>query len=162
MSDISMTTNPILILYVINAFLFQIVLCVHFTLRKWRLAIAIRHGWMVYALSIPSALVSVILLVTGKAWYYWLAGFLYLVWGVYGYLLEYILKNQSWRSPFHWKVGGSYVILYLAAVMFYWWPLVRIYKPLWYIAACLFLFATILNVSSHNRQNASQEPALGN
>ena len=36
-------------LFVFNAFLFQIILITHFSLRKWRFDAAMRYGWVVYA-----------------------------------------------------------------------------------------------------------------
>ena len=42
-------------LFVVTAFLFQILLIVHFSLRKWRFETALRYGPLVYALSIPAA-----------------------------------------------------------------------------------------------------------
>jgi hypothetical protein len=42
-----------------------------------------------------------------------------------------------------------YVFLYLATVMFYWWPLGLLSRPLWIIYAVLFVIATILNITSH-------------
>ena len=50
------------ILFVVTAFLFQIILITHFALRKWRFEMAIRYGWVVYLLSIPAATVSIVLL----------------------------------------------------------------------------------------------------
>ncbi len=52
-------------LFVVTAFIFQIVLIVHFALRKWRFDIAMRYGPVVYALSIPAAIISTILLRNG-------------------------------------------------------------------------------------------------
>ena len=43
------------ILFVVSAFLFQIVLIIHFALRKWHFDLAMRYGWIVYALSVPAA-----------------------------------------------------------------------------------------------------------
>ncbi len=47
------------------------------------------------------------------------------------------------------SIAGPYVFLYLATVMFYWWPLALVSKPLWYVYAFLFMISTILNVTSH-------------
>jgi hypothetical protein len=99
-------------------------------------------------LSVPAAAVSVLLLVGGKAWSLWLGGFIYLAWAIFGYVVEYVLRIQ-WRSPIRWATFGPYVILYLAAVMFYWWPLGLISRPLWGIYAGLFILSTLLNVMSH-------------
>jgi len=137
-------------LFVVASFLFQIVLIVHFALRKWRFAFAMRYGPIVYALGIPAAAASLLILLGGKPWWLWLSGFLYLVWGIYGYWIEYVRKIE-WRSPIRWTVFVPYILLYLATTMFYWFPLIRVYKPLWYIYAALFVITTFLNVSSHQK-----------
>ncbi len=137
------------VLFVIFAFLFQIVLIVHFLLRKWFFDIYImQYGWIVYALSVPAVVVSIILLLDGKTWSLWLGGFLYLIWAIYGYTIEYV-KGIQWRSPIHWPVFGPYLFSYLATVMFYWWPLALVKKPLWYVYAVLFVISTALNLISH-------------
>ena len=137
------------LLFVVCAFLFQIVLIIHFAFRKWRFHIAMRYGPVVYALGIPAAVAGLVLLLGGKAWSFWLAGFTYLVWGIFGYGVEYVKKIQ-WRTPIQWPIFGPYIILYLAAIMFYWFPLALIWKPLWYAYALLFLVSTVLNVTSHD------------
>lgn len=137
-------------LFVVASFLFQIVLIVHFALRKWRFSFAMRYGPIVYALGIPAAAASLLILLGGKPWWLWLSGFLYLVWGIYGYWIEYVRKIE-WRSPIRWTVFVPYILLYLATTMFYWFPLIRVYKPLWYIYAALFVITTFLNVSSHQK-----------
>ena len=42
-----------------------------------------------------------------------------------------------------------YVFLYLGTVMFYWWPLALLSRPLWFVFAVLFVIGTILNLTSH-------------
>ena len=42
-----------------------------------------------------------------------------------------------------------YVTLYLVTLMFYWWPLGLLGRPLWYAFGALFVMSTILNVTSH-------------
>jgi hypothetical protein len=138
-------------LFVASAFLFQAILIVHFTLRKWRFELAMRYGWLVYALSIPFTILSIVLLLNGKNWYLWLGGFIYLIWGIYGFWIEYVRKIE-WRDPIRWKVFGPYIFLYLSTVMFFWWPLALIYKPLWYVYAILFTISTFLNITSHKRK----------
>ncbi len=136
-------------LFVVCAFLFQIILIIHFILRKWFFDVYIlQYGWIVYALSVPAAVVSTILLLRGKTWSLWLGGFLYLVWAIYGYIIEYV-KGIQWRSPIHWPVFGPYLFLYLSTVMFYWWPLAIVKKPLWYVYAVMFTICTVLNLVSH-------------
>jgi uncharacterized membrane protein YecN with MAPEG domain len=72
--------------------------------------------------------VSVLTLLGGRPWWLWLSGFLYLVWGIYGYWIEYVRKIE-WRSPIRWAVFVPYILLYLATTMFYWFPLIRVWKP---------------------------------
>jgi hypothetical protein len=136
------------LLFVVCAFLFQIILIVHFSLRKWRFDIAMRYGPIVYSLGLPAAAASLALLLGGMVWSFWLAGFIYLAWGTFGYVVEYVKKIQ-WRTPIHWPVFGPYVFLYLATAMFYWFPLALLWKPLWYAYALLFAVSTLLNVTSH-------------
>jgi hypothetical protein len=139
------------ILFVIWAFLFQVVLIIHFALRKWLFAkYVMRCGWIVYALALPAAAVSLTLWGAGKTWGLWLGGGLYLIWALFGYIVEYV-KKVEWRSPIRWGIFGPYVLLYLATVMFYWWPLALISKSLWYVYGVLFVVATVLNVTSHRR-----------
>lgn len=135
-------------LFVLTAFLFQAVLIAHFALRKWRFHLAMRYGWLVYVLSLPAAVVSLRLLLDGKPWSLWSGGFLYLFWAIFGYTVEYVRKIQ-WRNPPRWSILGPYVALYLATVMFYWWPLALVYRPLWYVHALLFVASTLLNITSH-------------
>lgn len=143
-------------LYVITAFLFQVVLIIHFTLRKWAFdAYTMKYGWVVYALSVPAAAVSVILLLNGKTWSLWLGGFLYLIWAIFGYIVEYV-KGIKWRIPIRWSILVPYLLLYLSTVMFYWWPLALINRTLWYMGAVLFIISTILNISSHKRSKTAQ------
>jgi hypothetical protein len=136
------------ILFVVWAFLFQIILIAHFSLRKWSFPVAQKYGWVVYAFSVPAAIIAVLLLVGDKPWSLWVSGFLHLTWAIYGYAVEYVRKVR-WRNPIRWPIFGPYVSLYLATIMFYWWPLGIVSRPLWYVYAVLFVLSTILNVSSH-------------
>jgi hypothetical protein len=137
-------------LFLVNALLVQLILIVHFALRKWRFDLAMRYGRVIYALGIPSAILSIFLLRGGIGWSFWLGGFIYLAWALFGYTVEYVLGIE-WRNSLRWPILVPYVILYLATVMFYWWPLALFYKPLWYVYAVLFLVSTYLNVTSHKK-----------
>lgn len=145
-------------LYVATAFLFQIILVVYFSLRKWRFPFAMRYGWIVYGLSAPAASIGVVLLLGGAPWSLWLGGLLYLAWAVYGYTVEYI-KRIQWRGPIRWPVLGPYVTLYLATIMFYWWPLAQIHRALWYVQAALFVLSTVLNLISHQQPQGPRRDA---
>lgn len=101
-----------------------------------------------------AAAVSMILLHGGQALSFWLSGFLYFIWACFGFSVEYI-KKIDWRSPIRWPIFGPYILLYLATIMFYWFPLALLGKPLWYAYALLFILSTILNVTSHKATQTS-------
>ena len=101
-----------------------------------------------YALSIPAVVISVILLLGGKSWSFWLGGFLFLIYAAYGYYIDYV-KRIPWRNPLDLSIVFPYVTLYLSTVMFYWWPLALISRPLWFVYTALFIISTILNITSH-------------
>jgi len=145
--------NQFEILFVVFAFLFQIVLILHFAMRKWYFDLAIRRGWIVYALSLPAVALSLYLLLNNQLWDYWAAGFLFLAWAAFGYLVEYKLRIE-FRLPPRWGILVPYLLLYLSTVMFYWWPLANIHKPLWNIYLVLFIIASGLNITSHKKQSS--------
>ena len=136
-------------LFVVWAFFFQIVLIVHFAMRK-RLfeSYTLKFGWLVYALSIPAVVISIVILVGGKPWWFWLGGFLFLIYAAFGYWIDFV-RGVQWRNPLRPSIMVPYVSLYLATVMFYWWPLYRLSVPLWIAYAVLYVIATVLNVTSH-------------
>lgn len=140
--------DPWQVQFTATAFLFQVILIAHFALRKWRFATAIRFGPLVYAFGIPAAAVSVLLLSEGVGWSFWAAGFLCLAWAIFGYLVDYALKID-WRSSPKGAAFVLYLLLYLAANMFYWFPLALIWRPLVYIYAVFYAAATWLNITSH-------------
>jgi hypothetical protein len=107
-----------------------------------------RYGPLVYAFGIVAFAASIVISLGGMAFSFWLSGVLYLVWGLFGYIVEYRKKIQ-WRNPIRWSIFGPYIALYMAMIMFYWFPLSLIWRPLWYIYAVLFIAGTVLNVTSH-------------
>ncbi len=147
------------ILFTAFAFLVQLILIIHFALRKWRFDLAMRYGRIVYTLGVPAAILSFILLQAGQPWSLWLGGFIYLAWAIYGYVVEYRLGIE-WRTSWRWPVLVPYVVLYLATVMFYWWPLALVYRPFWNVYAVLFLVSTYLNVTSHKKAGQLQPEAV--
>ena len=136
-------------LFVVWAFLFQGVLIVHFALRKpFFESYTVKYGWIVYALCIPAAVISIILLRGRKSWSFWLGGFLFLVYAAFGYWVDFVAQIP-FRNPLQLSIVIPYVFLYLATVMFYWWPLWRLNRLLWCAYAILYVIATILNIRSH-------------
>ena len=110
-------------LHVFWAFFFQLVLITHFALRRWAFdAYIFQYGWIVYALAIPAVIISIILLRDGQPWYFWLSGFLYFVFAVYGYTVEYVLRIEWAQScplahlrPLHHLISGNGHVLLVAA-----------------------------------------------
>jgi hypothetical protein len=136
-------------LFIVWAFLFQVTLIIHYAIRKPLMeSYTERYGWIVYALCIPAVAISIILLRGGKSWYFWLGGFLFVTFAVFGYWVDYV-KQIPFRNPLNWSVAIPYVTLYLATIMFYWWPVGLLSRPLWYVYAVLFAISTILNIASH-------------
>lgn len=136
-------------LFVLWAFSLQIALIIHFAIRKpFFESYTVKYGWLVYALCFPALAISLVLLLRGRSWVFWLGGFLFVVFSAYGFWIDY-LKGINWRSPLRKDIMFPYVTLYLGTIMFYWWPLGLISRPLWYAFAVLFLLGTILNITSH-------------
>ena len=136
-------------IFILWAFLLLLLLIVHFSIRKVFFSrYTLRFGWIVYALCIPAVAVSLLMIQAGRDWSFWLGGFLFLGFAIFGYLVDYRYKFQ-FRKPFKPSIGIPYVLMYLAAIMFYWWPLTLIRRPLWYVYATLFIISTMLNVTSH-------------
>jgi hypothetical protein len=135
--------------FVAWAFLFQVVLIVHFGLRKWAFEAYSRpYGWLVYALGIGGLILAILLMRDGQPWWIWLGPVLQVIWSAYGLWVEYA-RGLSWRNPPLWSIMGPYLTLYLGTVVFYWWPLARLWRPLWFVYAGLFVIATVLNLGSH-------------
>lgn len=136
-------------LFVIWAFVLQLAFIVHFAVRKPLFeSYTTKFGWMVYALCIPAALISIILWRGGKSWAFWLGGLLFVAFAAFGYWADYAAQI-SFRNPFRLSIGAPYVALYLATVMFYWWPMGSLSRQLWIAYGILFVIATILNITSH-------------
>jgi hypothetical protein len=136
-------------LFIIWSFVFQILLIVHFAIRKPLMdGYTQKFGWIIYALAIPAAVISIYILRAGKNWYFWIAGFIFVVYALFGFWVDYMAKIP-FRNPLQLSVLLPYIFLYLATVMFYWWPLARLNRTLWFIYTILFIIASILNITSH-------------
>ena len=71
-----------------------------------------------------------------------------MVYAAFGYQVDYVKKIQ-WRKPLVPRIMFPYITLYLVTVMFYWWPLGILSRPLWLAYALLFVISTLLNITSH-------------
>lgn len=81
-----------------------------------------RSGWLVYALCIPAAAISVVLLLGGKSWSFWLGGFLFVIYAAYGTCIDYV-RGIEWRNPLRVSILVPYVVLYLSIVISFYVPL---------------------------------------
>jgi hypothetical protein len=105
-------------LFVVWAFFFQIALILHFAIRKPLMeSYTTKFGWIVYALCIPAAFVSFLILRGGKDWTFWFGGFLFVLYAAFGFWVDYVAKIQ-FRSPIRISVLIPYIFLYLATVIF--------------------------------------------
>jgi hypothetical protein len=137
------------LLFVIWAFLLQIILIIHFFIRRrFFETYTLKYGWLVYAMCFPALLISIILLSGGKPWTLWIGGFLFLIYAIFGYWIDYV-KGIQWRKPLRKEIMFPYVTLYLVTIMFYWWPLYPLSLTLWLFYLVLYVIATILNIRSH-------------
>lgn len=135
--------------FVIWAFILQISLIVLFAIRKSNLELILQYGWIFYLLFIPAVFVSILMLRGGKEWSFWIGGFIFLLWAIFGLIVEYGLKIHQWRNPIIWSILIPYVVLYLGTIMFYWFPVGILSRPFWYIYGVLFALGTYLNITSH-------------
>ena len=136
-------------LFIVWAFFIQVILIVHFAIRKrFFESYTMKYGWLVYALCFPAVALSLAMLLGGKTWSFWVGGFLFLLFSFYGYRIDFV-KQINWRKPIRKDIMFPYVTLYLATIMFYWWPLGILSQPLWYAYAVLFVISTVLNLTSH-------------
>jgi hypothetical protein len=136
-------------LFVIWAFLLQILFIAHFALRKpFFESYTLHYGWIIYALCIPAAIISLLILQGGKSWSFWLGGFLFVLFAAFGYWIDYVAQIP-FRNPLRPSILVPYAVLYLATEMFYWWPLALLDRKLWLAYAVLFITSTILNITSH-------------
>jgi hypothetical protein len=141
--------DGLFVLFVAWAFFYILVLIVHFALRKrFYQSYTLRFGWLVYALGLPALIISIVLLLGGKSWSFWVAGILCLIYSCFGFWIDYV-KKINWRKPLIPRIMFPYVTLYLATLVFYWFPLGLLYKPFWYAYSILFFIAMLLNLRSH-------------
>lgn len=135
-------------LFIFWAFLVQVCLILLFAVRRVNLELILQYGWIFYLLSIPAVIVSVLILRAGKDWSFWIGGFLFLAWAILGILVEYVFRIP-WRNPIVWSIFIPYVLLYLGTIMFYWFPIGRLSRPLWFVYGILFAVSTYFNITSH-------------
>jgi len=74
------TNSTLRILFVLFAFLVQVLLVANFAASNLRLALEQRYGWIIYGLGIPAVMLGILLLVARESWAIVAAPFIYAVW----------------------------------------------------------------------------------
>jgi hypothetical protein len=137
------------ILFTAWAFIYIIVLIIHFSVRRILFeSYTLKYGWWVYLLGIPAVIISLLMYRGGMTWSFSVGGIICLFFSIYGYYVDYVLATP-WRNPVYLPILIPYVTLYLDTLMFYWFPLALINRKLWYLYSVLFVISTILNIKSH-------------
>ena len=141
--------NNALLAFAVFGLASQAVLLAYFAARRWRTATADRYGWTVYAGSaVGGVVVGIVLIATGASWRLSTGPLLLAAWALFGAWAD-LYRRTGWRSPIRWQVLAPYVVLYLAAQMFLWWPLWNTWSLGWALYLVLFVSNTALNMSTH-------------
>jgi hypothetical protein len=135
----------------------QAILIVYFALRRWRAPFAYRIGRAIYALGVPLAAYSVVMVFAGRPWYLWVGGLVYALWGLLGNKVD-VGRPLQWYEPICPMPFNGYVVLYLVYQGFFLWSSITLWKPGWAIFAVLFLLATALNLVSRVAPEAEFVP----
>jgi hypothetical protein len=86
-------------LVVVWVFFFQMVLIVHFAVRRRVFdSYTAKYGWLVYALRASAVVISIVLLLGGRSWSFWPGGFLFLMYAASGFWIDYV-TGIEWRNP---------------------------------------------------------------
>ena len=136
------------------AFLSQILLISNFAAFRWKPRLQQQWGWIIYAAALIALPLGILFWVNGQAWYWWLAFMLYTIWAVFGFVVD-ILRPINWRIPIRWPIFLPYLILYIATQFAFWIPLWFVWPGFWILYAVLYIFNTVLNISTHSRPDPS-------
>jgi len=127
----------------------QALLLGFFAARRWSPQLAARFGWVVYAFAGLGLPLGAWLLLDGQSWRLFVGPLLTACWALFGTIVD-LWRPRPWRrTPVAWNVLIPYVVLYLSAQMFLWWPLWNIERAAWALFLLLFVPSTVLNVSGH-------------
>jgi len=145
-----MTNDTLQALFVVFAFLMQVLLIINFVARNWKPSFERKYGWLIYAMGIPGITLGILFLVGDQPWYIVAAPFVYSIWGAFGYFVD-IYRPVQWRSPSRWSVFIPYVALFMASQFFFWIPLWYVGLGYWITYTAMYVINTGLNIYSHRR-----------
>ena len=127
----------------------QALLLGFFAARRWSPRLATRFGWVVYALGGLGLPLGIWLLLGGQSWRLFAGPLLMACWALFGAIVD-LWRPRPWRRPpVAWNVLIPYVVLYVSAQMFLWWPLWNIERAAWLLYLLLFVPSTVLNIRGH-------------
>jgi hypothetical protein len=146
-----MTNAMLRTLFVVFAFLVQVLLVLNFAARNWRPALERKYGWVIYALGIVAVLLALVFALGGQPWYAVLAPLLYAAWAGFGFYVD-TYRHMEWRNPPRGSVLIPYVLLFMASQFAFWIPLWYVGLGYWAAYAVFYVVNTALNLFSHRRR----------
>jgi len=146
-----MTNNTLRAVFVIFAFVVQVLLVLNFAVRNWRPALERRYGWVIYALGVAAVLLAVVFALAGQPWLPVVAFLLYAVWAAFGFYVD-VYRKIEWRNPLRLPVLLPYVLLFIACQLAFWIPLWYVGRGYWIAYGVFYSVNTGLNFYSHRKR----------
>ena len=143
-----MSTDAQVMLFAAYGITSQVLLLAYFAARRWRIHLAERYGWIAYAFGVVGLVVGAWLWASGASYRLFSGPLLFAAWSAFGAAVD-LWRRVEWRSPIRWSILVPYVVLYLAAQMFLWWPLWDFMRGAWAVYLVLFVANTALNIGGH-------------
>ena len=146
-----MTNDTLQALFVVFAFLVQVLLIINFVARNWKPSLERKHGWLLYTMVGTLGVILGILFLAGdQPWYIVAAPLVNSIWAAFGYYVD-TYRQISWRSPPRWSVFIPYVGLFMVSQFFFWIPLWYIGLEYWIAYGAMYFINTALNIYSHRK-----------
>lgn len=137
----------------------QALLLGFFAVRRWSPHLAERFGWVVYALAWLGLPLGAWLFLDGQSWRLFVGPLLMALWALFGAVVDLWRPHQWRRQPVARSAFLPYLVLYISAQMFMWWPLWNIERAAWALYLLLFVPSTILNIRGHFGDDAGSRAA---
>ena len=148
------TSDPLVVAYVVFAFVVQGLLFLDFAARNWRPELERNWGWIIYASGLAALALGVILLANGSQWTFFAPPLLFALWAALGYSVD-VWRPIAWRNPPRWFIFIPYVGLYVVSLILFWISMWFIGMAYWIAFGVLYGLHTALNVYSHRQKSAS-------
>jgi hypothetical protein len=126
----------------------QSLLLLFFAARRWWPGRAGVAGTAAYSIALLGVPLAVWMAVAGS-WMLAIGPALAAAWALLGATVD-LWRPRPWRGPpVQWAVLVPYVVLFVAAQMFLWWPLLNFARGAWLAFLGLFVANTALNIRGH-------------